>query len=124
MYGICFSTWFQLKMYRNVGPTEQGMIFASNLTCKNCGHGRQQQKTIFWEEEVTGLHCGLCMHRLRCDSYKKKVYFTPHNGILLCRYFFFHSCMNPAFLHKTLQTPAQVHLAENAITVLGTQFER
>lgn len=77
MYGICFSTWFQLKMYRNVGPTEQGMIFASNLTCKNCGHGRQQQKTIFWEEEVTGLHCGLCMQRLRCDSYKKKC-ISPH----------------------------------------------
>lgn len=124
MYGICFSTWFQLKMYRNVGPTEQGMIFASNLTCKNCGHGRQQQKTIFWEEEVTAYIVDFVCIGLGVIVIKKKVYFTPHNGLLLCRYFFFHSCMNPAFLHKTLQTPAQVHLAENAITFLGTQFER
>lgn len=110
-------------MYRNVGPTEQGMIFASNLTCKNCAQEQQQQETIFWEEEVTGLHCGLCMCRLRYDSYKKKC-ISPHTmGFCHADISFSTLLYEPAFLHKTLQTPAQVHLAKNAITVTAIQFD-
>ena len=54
----------------------------------------------------------------------KKSVFHPTQWAFAMQIFLFPLfCMNPAFLHKTLQTPAQVHLAKNAITVLAIQFD-